>query len=254
MLTLKAEFFFKILANLSELRGAMIAATNAPGSVMTIAQFMRDDAEQLVSVLRAMELGATREAERFKTFLNAESSDMAAFRERLRAVQDRVTDDLAERCLVLLKADGGALYEPSSPLWGSEIRSRFPKACFDIDEAGKCLALDRFTASVFHLMRAIEIVLKAIGLSLEVGCPKNDNWGMWLGHIRDEYIKIKAGPDKDFYQDVYQRLDAIKDASRNPTIHVETIYTEEEAKLILKTTEMLYRKIASRMDENGAPV
>ena len=58
----------------------------------------------------------------------------------------------------------------------------------------------------------------------------------------------------DFFQDVYMRIDAIKDAQRNQTMHVESIYTEDEASLIFKNTQAFMQKIASQMDESGLPV
>ena len=53
--------------------------------------------------------------------------------------------------------------------------------------------------------------------------------------------------------DLWQHLNSIKDAQRDPTIHVETIHTEAEAALIFENTKALMKKIASRMDESGKP-
>ena len=43
-----------------------------------------------------------------------------------------------------------------------EVNDKFPSAAFDIDEAGKCLAIGRSTAAVFHLMRALETAIRAV--------------------------------------------------------------------------------------------
>jgi hypothetical protein len=42
-------------------------------------------------------------------------------------------------------------------LFGDEFKTKFPSANVEIIEAGNCFAFDRFTACVFHLMRAMEI-------------------------------------------------------------------------------------------------
>lgn len=59
--------------------------------------------------------------------------------------------------------------------------------------------------------------------------------------------------ESDFFQDVWQRLDAVKDAQRNSTLHIERVYTEAEAREVFSTTRSFMQKIASRMDENGEP-
>ena len=147
------------------------------------------------------------------------------------------------------------LYAPPAPLWGDAIRGKFPSAMYDVNEAGKCLALGRASATVFHLMHIVEIALRAVHACLGLTPPDNPSWGIRLKDIRDERVRRgdRSWSENDYFQDIYSRLDAIKDAYRDPTIHVETIHTEEEADLIFKNTEALMKKIASRMDENGEP-
>lgn len=146
------------------------------------------------------------------------------------------------------------LYSPASPIFGSDVRSKFPAAIYDIDEAAKCLALGRSTATVFHLMRVLERALKAVNACLGLPLPNNPSWGIWLNEIRQERLKRgKNWQENDFFQDVWQRLDSIKDAQRDPTMHVQTIHTEQEASIIFSNTEAFMKKLASRMDENGDP-
>jgi hypothetical protein len=52
---------------------------------------------------------------------------------------------------------------------------------------------------------------------------------------------------------MYALLDAVKDAWRNPTMHIETKYTPEEASNIFATVRGFMKKVAGRMDENGEP-
>lgn len=260
MLTLNADRFLWLFSNLNVLRGLMLPNTSdTPGGTLTLDARTTEDVAEIETLLKELGLGAHKEAGRLLSTLRyKDTHDMNAIGVHFGALNDRVHDDFSERCLLMLNPGRGALYEPNSPLWGPDIRARFPKACFDIDESGKCLAVGRYTASVFHLMRAVEIALKAIGKSLGIKPPpRNDNWGIWLGAIKDAITKRgqdRAWVDKDYYQDIYQRLDSVKDASRNPTMHVETIYPEEEAEILFRITELLFRKIASRMDQDGNPV
>jgi hypothetical protein len=50
-------------------------------------------------------------------------------------------------------------------------------ASFDIEEAGKCLAFDRGTATVMHLMRVLEVGLKALAKVLQIAyAPSWDSY------------------------------------------------------------------------------
>jgi hypothetical protein len=47
-------------------------------------------------------------------------------------------------------------------LFGERAKKALPSADYDIREAGNCLAVGAFTASVFHLMRVVERCLRAL--------------------------------------------------------------------------------------------
>jgi hypothetical protein len=148
-------------------------------------------------------------------------------------------------------ADAG-LIDPPEALWGSVVRTEFPTAVFEFEEAAKCIALDRATGAVFHLMRCVEIALKAVAAALQLVAPSNDNWGGWLRVIRAKIDSLPHGTEKDYFQDLYQRLDAVKDASRNPCMQVESVYQKDEARHIYALTEHLFRKLAAKQSETRA--
>ncbi len=150
-------------------------------------------------------------------------------------------------------------FSPENPLFGDEVHEKFCSARYDIAEAGKCLAVGRSTATVFHLMRVLEVALRSVYkcLGIEVELVGNArNWGIVLNRIRDERLtRERAGwPEGDFFQSVYARLDAIKDAWRNRTMHVESVYTEEEATTLFDNTRTFMQKLSARMDEHGLPL
>ena len=148
-------------------------------------------------------------------------------------------------------------YEPDSPLFGSQVSEFYPSARFEIVEAGKCLALGRATACVFHLMRITEIGLRSVARCLSIDDPTKPaerNWGAILKKIRDAIdakARWKRKKDKQFFEEIYASLDSIKNPWRNATMHVEQVYTEEEAENILYVVRAFMAKIASRFDENG---
>ncbi len=165
-----------------------------------------------------------------------------------------IQDELGDKFILLLENEKAPLLTSSHP-FGAKVSEAFPSAATDILEAARCLALERYTASVFHSMRVAELGLKSLLLCLDLPEPKSRNWGTYLGAIREERVR-RGGvkwPDSEFFQDVYARFDAIKDAQRNPTMHLESVHTGEEAKLIYDSTKALLERLANRVNESGLP-
>src|ERR1039457_5272985 len=124
------------------------------------------------------------------------------------------------------------------------VISAFPSAEDDIREAGNCFALDRPTATVFHLMRVMEAGLKALGKDL--GVAWTSNWGTCLNEIEKQATVKKSDP---FFAEAVADLRAFKNAWRNPTMHIERIYSEKEAERIFQTVEGFMVHLATRLTE-----
>ena len=175
---------------------------------------------------------------------------------RLSAVA-RVRDELLARRAFMIPTNKVDYYESRTPLFGDEIRDRFPSTTFEIDEAGKCFALGRWTACVFHLMRVMEIGIQATARNLGVpdpAKPSERNWGAILRAMNAAISQKPAGAERDFLQSTYALLDAVRNAWRNSTMHVENKYIEDEAADILGAVRGFMRKIASVFDERGDPI
>lgn len=180
----------------------------------------------------------------------------------LQDISERLADELSLVSVYVLERDKCKYYTPVSPLFGGEVETKFPNMIFEIDEAGKCLGLDRPTASVFHLMRLMEGGLEALRICLGVPDPIKGverNWGVVLGKLKTQMIaKDKASSwlpnDKHFFEDSHASVDAVKNAWRNSTMHVENKYNPEEAEHIFVAVKGFMKKIASRMDEQGLPL
>jgi hypothetical protein len=117
-----------------------------------------------------------------------------------------------------------AAYYDALTFFGPDITTTFSKCTFDIEEAGKCFAAGRRTASAFHLMRIMEYAVRRIARKLRVGVNPNATWGQIL-HQLD--AAINCLPDKTerqrtrilAYQGLKATLHAVKEAWRNPTMH-----------------------------------
>ena len=78
----------------------------------------------------------------------------------------------------------------------------------EIDESGKCLAFLRATASGFHIMRAVELVVKQFITRSELPMPPLErcNWGEYIAVLRKG-----SAPKK-----ITDLLQVLKDNYRNP--------------------------------------
>jgi hypothetical protein len=168
----------------------------------------------------------------------------------LEYMRNIINREMGSKKFYILTPIEARLIEPDVEIWTADFRTKFPSALYDLDESAKCQAFGRGTACVFHLMRVVEIGLRATYICLGISVPllgTDRNWGAILGRIRDAISsKSKSGwPDRDLFQEFYLLFDSVKDAWRNGTMHVEIKYTPATRSLMLR--------LASRMDENGEP-
>lgn len=161
-----------------------------------------------------------------------------------------------------LQVDDDDLYCKGAELFSPDMAAKFPSASYEIDEASKCLALERGTACVFHLMRAMEIAVAATARCLQIPDPvrqKDRTWGAIQGAI-DSAIKVKwplktdrESGDGYYFMNLLASFSAVKNPWRDATMHVEKTYTVEQARDILDAVRGFARLVMSRFDEQGQP-
>lgn len=95
----------------------------------------------------------------------------------------------------------------------------FSKCKFDMVESGKCLALGRYPACVFHLMRIVDAGLKRLGELYDIE-PDHPTWGNFLHPLKTK-LKALEKVDMEKFQmmgSLLERITAIKEI-RNPATH-----------------------------------
>lgn len=103
-------------------------------------------------------------------------------------------------------------------------------------------------------MRAIEIGLDALRGHLGVDSPENPVWGAVINAI-DSAVKTarsegRIGEDTSAsYTNLLSDLRIIKDAWRNPTMHVKHSYDEDLAFDILRATRRFLQDLAKALDK-----
>jgi len=166
----------------------------------------------------------------------------------LEDVCSRIIDELKN--VMFLHIDARHVdYYNERQLFGKEVADMFPKAVTDIQEAGKCFALHRYTACIFHLMRVMERGVQELAHKLGVSptFTYNEEWQKIINAIRGQlnnaYPKHN-NPDRIKYEGIIGHLETVKIAWRNPTMHPKATYTEEEAKALLNAVEIFMKDLA----------
>lgn len=186
-------------------------------------------------------------------------------RHQLNGIVHRARDELMDVEAFVLDKSEQRYFDPKEPLFGAKFASDFQTdGVFELDEAAKCFALGRPTACVFHVMRLMEVALEAIRKCLAIPDPIKDaerNWGVILRKVKEAIDPPKgasprtwsAPTEKALFEEIYVSLDAVRNAWRNATMHVEKKYTDEEAEHILIAARGFIKKVADRMNESGLP-
>jgi hypothetical protein len=134
-------------------------------------------------------------------------------------------------------------YIALEPLFGWDVQNKFPNMSEDISEAGKCFAVARYTACVFHLMRVMERTIQQLATKLGISFASayDTEWQKIICDIRHQLKALypkHTDPNRIKYESILGHLETIKIAWRNPTMHPKATYTEEEAKALLSAVEI----------------
>jgi hypothetical protein len=119
-----------------------------------------------------------------------------------------------------------ALIEHADEAIPDSLRARLlPQAIQDFREAGKCLAFDVFTAVGYHVLRAVDAVLRQYFTKFIGRAPDKQerNLGGAL-HVLKDCTKDPPPNPKTL-----SMIEQVKDLHRNPVIHPEINLSGEEA-------------------------
>ena len=168
----------------------------------------------------------------------------------MRDTYSRIRDELEGRLLLSVSPEKGSFYEPVEPLFGAQVQDSFASASNEIDEAGKCFALGRYTACVFHLMRVLEVGLNSLASVLDVKF-EHTNWQNIIDAIEKkiaENSKNKGDGWREkekFYSEAAAHFMYLKNAWRNHTMHVRESYDEERALTVFNNVKGFMQVLAA---------
>jgi hypothetical protein len=229
--------------NKKEVRGAIARDSHGDDFPQTKAQ-MRELAE------RFGELGLRIPEKRALGLLEMATlgATYGALEKEIEFLHRCLVDHFEERMVLLIDAANTAYFDQVTPLFGDAVFTKFQKAQRDIEEAGKCLALDRNTAVVFHLMRAMEEALRALAGKIGAVVQNSDGqflaWGVIVGNIKSKIPSLSADQQDDWTQ-AHNLLWGVGKALRNTTMHPQQSYTDAEAVELFEAVRGFMRHLAS---------
>ncbi|RYM13129.1 HEPN domain-containing protein [Sphingobium cupriresistens] len=138
-------------------------------------------------------------------------------------------------------------FNEESP-FGNEVGDCFPDALFDIEEAAKCFSLSRYTACVYHVMRAAEnavaVLAERLGATYQSKNGETLSWGKLTSNIKAKIDEMERGTDQDDLLRAYMLLHSCNRAYRTKTAHPGIKYTQEEADTVLRSTKSFMSEMA----------
>jgi hypothetical protein len=175
--------------------------------------------------------------------LSINSPEAVRYQRAIDSLRDFLAESLTGKSLlietqVVILADFG------------DIERKLPSIVGDVTEAVRCLELDCNTASVFHLMRALEAVLRIVAKRLRVAIdPSKENWYQIVQHINKavDALPSKTGAQaarKQAYGALSAHLNAVRISWRNEVMHPKASYTASEAGDIMLHSKVLLKHIA----------
>lgn len=88
--------------------------------------------------------------------------------------------EISSISVIVLDTFEKSMFEPVGPLFGVDVHQKFPALAYDIEEAGKCLALGRSTSSAFHSIRCLEGAIRAMSRCLGIPDPTKGSDRTWF--------------------------------------------------------------------------
>jgi hypothetical protein len=164
------------------------------------------------------------------------------------ALRTRLLDQADSIFCLMLTTRERELFEQPAP-FGEEVEAKFQTTSEDLSEAAKCLALQRFTAAIFHLMRALEVAAHAvagkIGATVIDEHGKRLPWGVIANNMKIVIDRMQKGSDHQIkWYRVQNQLEVVNRAWRVPTAHPKQTYTPDEAYRVFDATKGFMQELS----------
>ena len=265
MLRFYAESFVSVMSEISRLSSSLLLASN-----LTFDGENAEDAELIEGERQDIQHALSGIDRQFRDlpFSRVVNSQYDHLRSRLaepawdrgemsilfRVLHESIIADLKGHCFLVIPEENVELYAQPKPLFGEDVGRVFPEAIYDVEEGTRCLALEQWTAAVFHMMRVLEKGLR--WLAAEVGATMEpevelENWKVVIDQIEakiralENQQKSAAKSEKSqFYCEAATNFYYFKEAWRNHVSHSRATYDDRQAREIWGHVRSFMQRLA----------
>ena len=250
MLRVDSEKLLMLLGELHTMRGLLLISYEDTRRVtLKIDVTMRAQAADMekLAVELNLEMSA-KKISRLRSLFEKDEIDDKEGSARIQAVLEEIEDELSVRGVWLLNPEERKLTENPEP-YGPLVAAKFVDSKPDIEEAAKCLAFGRGTACVLHLMRAMELALRAFATALKATFKPTDDWHPILTEVKAKIDALPMATNtevayKDHCREAHADLGRVKLAWRHPGMHSRGQWTPEQAIEIFASCRVFMQHVA----------
>jgi hypothetical protein len=158
----------------------------------------------------------------------------------------RLQEELTRKEFLFVPHELVDLYRSDDPF---ELGDKFKSAQPDIKSAAECLALSQGTACIFHLDRAMEVVLRQLAKRLKVQIGPRDTWGSVLNNMTPKIAKMpesnkREKDKKQAWSEARTHLFHVKECWRDRPAHGQESYSPARAKEIFEAVRIFTHHFA----------
>lgn len=138
--------------------------------------------------------------------------------------------------------DTHTLVESIEAAFSAGMWCRFSKMTKrEAEESGKCIAFERYTASGFHILRAVESEIRDYIYLLTHAKPLKRDWGEYIKTLQNNGANPK----------LVSTLESIRSLDRNPLMHPEDWLEQDDAIALFNAGVTAMNRIISDMERQG---
>ena len=244
-----AEEVVRQVTEAARARGVMLHVERnnlGPGMTEVFQPIIRDRLINVKAVLDKLPHLSDRFRQKLMRLLastNAERFDCARVEVLVEELLHDLMAELSEPAFLYIEPEKRKFYEQTEPPFGQVVWDAFGDAQRDIAAAGRCLALNEWTACVVHLMRGLEPALRVIADRVGTTFPtpmEFENWKNIIDKIESEvnaHVKTLEQSKKSIarnealkaYGEAVLQFRHFKNMWRNNAAHSREHYDEREA-------------------------
>jgi hypothetical protein len=271
MLEAWGAIYYELASEIARLRSALAVAARSDGIDAPIATDLRQDVFKTLDRFNNWVWDASKSDGHFlvssilmacqgqgdpRLTANTLHGRLSSFAEMLRTSLNN------EVAFLHVASDKTHVYMRPLDGWG-DTEKAFPSAVREVEAASRCFALNQWTASVFHLMRTLEIGLRTLAVEVKssIANPSDQNWHRVIETINSAIGKMQPGTATSpvppvpadlrmFYSDAAMQFMHFKEAFRNHVMHVRIFYdNEDSARVIYSHVRDFMALLATRLSE-----